>query len=148
MNSSKIKRILFTVCLMVFVNASGQDTIYLDANKKSIFIKKDAYFFRIYSNYSDKEKRHFTQLYNTDGVILYDKTYKTKHRKKLLKSTYWHETGEKHSYYRFKSRKSYLTTYWENGNIKKKTVHSKGQLKEGHSWNEKGDIVEYVHKIR
>ncbi|NQX83070.1 MAG: hypothetical protein HRT66_13910 [Flavobacteriaceae bacterium] len=149
MSSSKIKMTLLVICLIASINTFGQDTIYLNANKKSTFIKKDVCFFKIYSNYSDKEKRHFTKLYNTEGIILYDKTYKTKHRKNLIESTSWYETGEKHVYYKRKYRKYYFITYWKNGNIRKKTIYTKDdELKEGSCWNSKGNIIKYRHDYK
>jgi hypothetical protein len=138
---------MYKVLLLLFCFSSitvlGQDTIYLNKNKKKVS-KNEASYYKI-SATDTIEATYSESTYHINGNLWYETIYQTDKKKKRIKHSVWYDSGMPHIVRNYKNGKQdgEFISLWEKGGLKRKDIYKKGKWISGTCWNEKGEEVTY-----
>ena len=140
-----MKHLHWFLLLLVTVGYS-QDTIYLNENYTETGKKSAAYYWLIDAK-PDGSGLTTEKTFFLDNKIKLEEVFKNYNTEDQVRVefTEYYRNGQPHltGNYRPGNVDHYLTSYWENGQLKRKDVYKKGRLVSGTCWNEEGVQVPF-----
>lgn len=142
-----MKRKLLILIAFISFNIYGQDTIYIGEFGSQVVPKSQAKFYNIVEKDSlspDVYNEHQYHLDDTlNRTVNYYKYYSRK--KERLNYNGYYKSGKIRINISYKKGKKdgHLSTYWENGTLKRKDLYKMDKFIEGQCWDEKGMPVPF-----
>lgn len=124
----------------------AQDTLYFDSEWKEVDLENHPDFFRVITQNNEDPDRALVRDYFISGQVRGEKHYSDYEEKKLDKVVRrWDEGGNLlfEADYKKGRRHGILSTYWENGEMRRRDHYKRGKFKEGTCWNAEGEEIEY-----
>lgn len=135
--------------LMAFIsfNIHAQDTIYIGESGKKNVPRSEAKFYYFVLQDSLNDDIFYENRYYINDTLSGTTTFSNYYSKKKKRLSYrgFHTNGKIRSESFFKKEiiDGYLTTYWDNGNLKRKDLYRRGKFVEGQCWDKTGARVPY-----
>ena len=155
----KLKKLITSVVFLLPMVMYAQDTIYMDKNHEKTKLKNLALTYQLTrTDRAVNEGKIETEYYLSGKVksechLVAELTEKSKKKKDVWEGTFkmWYESGQlkRDIDYHLNKIDGHLTTYWENGKVKRQDLYQEDKVVEGKCFDENGHETAYYpfHKM-
>ena len=155
----KLKNLFIIILFLLPLVVSGQDRIYIDQYGDKTKLKSNAVAYRLTSRDSTVNEGKIVREYYLSGKLksechlAAEQNEKLKNKKDVWEGTFrmWYESGQLKRDIDYHKNKidGHLTTYWENGKVKRHELFQEDKSVEGKCYDENGQETTYYpfHKM-
>lgn len=141
-----MNRLIFFL-LLFSIKISAQDTIYLDKNQEKILEPNSAEFYKVIKTSENNTELVFEEIYTIEHVLKTKEIFKNydSNNPLIIQKYYYYDNGKVRSRSVYKNNGEYyeFTTFWKNGNIRRRQISINSELKSGTCWDENGNMIPF-----